>query len=361
MNWGKYWRPFKITVLATFVFICGCIYIVNPYGDIPFAPPFTKALMATNQRFSYPSVARNPDFDSAVFGTSTSRLLQPKRLDQAFGGSFANLAMNSATAYEESRIFEVFLRRHPAPNTIIIGVDISWCRVADHLDKYTFRPFPEWMYDSNPWNDIPQLLSFKTLEITGRKIGYLTALRGTKYDMTGYRDFLPPASEYDIARAREHLYGSSQPKQKVLPKEPVKVDDATRKSWNYPALPLLEKMMANLPDSTRKVLFFVPYHAYHQATPGTVEWTQWDECKSRVANIVGTTKNGTLADFMIPSPLTTVDSNYWDSLHYSSAMSVKMVEYLKRSSENLPAENGEYRLLETTAPPETTLTTAKDN
>ena len=345
MNWKKYWRTLVTTTLGIFIFVCSVIYIVNPYGDIPFAPPFEKAVMATNQRFSYPSVARDPDFDSAVFGTSTSRLLQPEKLNAAFGGSFANLAMNSATAYEQYRLFQVFLRKHPRPRTVIIGVDNVWCHVSDTLIKYTFRPFPEWMYDDNAWNDIPELLSFKTLEITGRKIGYLIGVRDSKYDINGYRDFLPPASEYDLDRAREHIYGSVKQKKHEIPENPVQISDKELAAWEYPSHDLLKDILVSLAPETRKVLFFVPYHAYFQAVPGTRNWYVQQECKSRISSIVASFQNVTLADFMIPSALTTVDQNYWDPLHYSSEMSVKLVSDLKLASEHKVSVDQDYRLL----------------
>lgn len=347
MNWKKYWRILKTTIIATFLFVCVCVYVVNPYGDIPFAPPFENAVMASNQRFSYPSVARDPRFDSAVFGTSTSRLLQPEKLNAAFGGTFANLAMNSATAYEQYRISQVFLRNHPQPKTIIVGIDNVWCHVTEKLVKYTFRPFPEWMYDDNAWNDIPELLSFKTLEITGRKIGYLLGMRDSKYDITGYRDFLPPASEYDLDRARQHIYGSVTPKSHDVSRNSVQISNQVREDWNYPSHALLNDFLSALPAETRKVLFFVPYHNYQQAVEGTHAWYQQQECKSRVAEMVTAVPNATLADFMISSPLTTVDQNYWDPLHYSAEMSVKVVSDLKQASEHVGSQDGDYVLLVT--------------
>ena len=73
----------------------------------------TRAPVATNARFSFPALARSAKFDSAVFGTSTSRLLRPVMLDPEFGARFANLAMNDATAYEQARILRRVRAAHP--------------------------------------------------------------------------------------------------------------------------------------------------------------------------------------------------------------------------------------------------------
>ncbi|MCC7282510.1 MAG: hypothetical protein IT556_09020, partial [Acetobacteraceae bacterium] len=54
-------------------------------------------------------LARSARFDSAILGTSTSRMLRPAVLDPLFGARFANLSMNDATAWEQYRLGLVFL------------------------------------------------------------------------------------------------------------------------------------------------------------------------------------------------------------------------------------------------------------
>jgi hypothetical protein len=144
------------------------ILLLDPYGVSPIRLPIARPIMDINQRYMYPQIVRSKAFDSVVIGTSTSRLLDPAQLDKAFGGTFANLAMNAATAWEQTELAKLYLRHQPTPKTLIIGLDQMWCVDEKSLVKVTFRGFPEWMYDENPWNDLPELLSTKTLEITGR-------------------------------------------------------------------------------------------------------------------------------------------------------------------------------------------------
>ena len=80
------------------------VVLVDPFDTLPLSPPADRVPVATNARFAFPALARSPKFDSAIFGTSTSRLLRPAVLNAAFGARFANLAMNAATAYEQSRL-----------------------------------------------------------------------------------------------------------------------------------------------------------------------------------------------------------------------------------------------------------------
>ncbi|HEX4889120.1 MAG TPA: hypothetical protein VFW37_01955, partial [Alphaproteobacteria bacterium] len=60
-----------------------------------------------------------------------------------------------------------------------------------------------------------------------------------------------------------------------------------------------------------------PYHHARQSLPDSISGMEWAECKKRVGAIAAQTPNTIAADFMIESPLTTTDTNYWDPVHYS--------------------------------------------
>jgi len=346
MNWTGYWKCLLGTFVGVLILLIGLLWIVDPYGNLPGSPPFERTAMASNQRFSYPAVARNQSFDSAVIGTSTSRMLEPGVLGAAFGGRFANLSMNSATAYEQARLFGVFQGTHAAPKTVLIGLDGVWCTVAATPAKYTFRRFPEWMYDHNPWNDIPHMFEFKSFENAGRQAAYLLGLKAAKYGPDGYANFLPPESEYDLRKARQAIYGSPEPKTKTPSASSVAIPAGQRAQWFYPTHAYLRKMLESLPVATRKVLFFVPYHAYSQPLPGTKAFIELQECKDRINAIVAPVENAALLDFMVVSPLTVRDENYWDSLHYSATVAEKFVRLIARAAENRRAPDGEYRILD---------------
>lgn len=313
------WRGFWKTVLSTAGGLAAILYaavaIIDPYDTLWFSPPFDRAPVTTNQRFSYPAIARKARFDSVVIGTSTSRLLRPAKLGEVLGGGFANLAFNSGTAYEQSRILALFARHHPDARTVIFGIDIVWCKTGQSYPKYTFRPFPPWLYDEDPWNDLTHLFNLPTFEQAGRQAAFLLGLRPKKYDRSGYANFLPPSEEYDLVRARLNLYGEAGPRRKAPVKPPIMLDEAVVAAWQFPDHPLLRGMLAALPEATRKVVIFVPYHAASQPSPGSRHAAVWRECKRRITKIADDFANSFVLDFMIPSEITRRDENYWDYLH----------------------------------------------
>ena len=251
------WREFVHWLVGICLCVLGFLFVlvvvVDPHDHLVFSPGWQRALVNTNQRFSYPTVARNPGFDSAVFGTSTARLLKPIDLNQSFGGSFANLSMNSATAHEQSQLLALFLRHHLDVSTIALGLDVVWCS-KDLQPKYTFRPFPEWMYDDNPWNDFLYLLNAETVEQVGRQIEYWLGKRSQKYGPGGYQNFLPAVEDYDLKKARRNIYGPKGRRAKSVPTESA----STTEKWTFPDHALLKEMLSVAPRTPSRFFFSCP-------------------------------------------------------------------------------------------------------
>src|SRR5690606_21597141 len=142
-------------------------------------------------------------YDSLIVGSSTSRLLDPERLNGPFGARFVNMAMNSMQAWEQRIMIDLFLRTVGAPKVLLIGIDAVWCNPqADRLRAE--YGFPEWMYDDDRWNDLLHLLNTATAEITGRMIGNRLGLYGERVRQDGYGVFVPPEEQYDLAKARQY-------------------------------------------------------------------------------------------------------------------------------------------------------------
>src|SRR5947199_4219350 len=108
-TWDRFLRQTLLTFGGLLAFAYAFILLLNPYGHLPWHPFGAHVIMDINQRFQYPAIARSRLFDSAVIGTSSSRLLDPDRLDAALGGRFANLAMNAARSWEQYQLARLFL------------------------------------------------------------------------------------------------------------------------------------------------------------------------------------------------------------------------------------------------------------
>jgi hypothetical protein len=314
-RWRRFFRRLLLIATLMSAAIYGFIVILDPFDTLVLSPPFDRSPIASNQRYAFPALARKVAFDSIILGTSTSRSLEPAELDPLFDAHFVNLAMNSATAYEQWRLGTLFARHHPGAKVALIGLDIVWCRAGDTLEKYTERAFPEWMYDDNPWNDYLEHFNLYALEQASIELAVLLGLEPRRYGRDGYTPFLPDERDYDLARARTHLYPGGAPLPAAID-PPIVLSAAERNALNFPALPLLRDLLAALPTATQKILYFAPYHVSAQPAPGSRGAAVWAACKDRVAALAANVARARVVDFMVASRITANDENYWDRLHY---------------------------------------------
>jgi len=318
--------------------------LVDPYGANPLRLRFQRPLMDINQRFMYPQVLRSGEFDSAVFGTSTIRLLKPSHLEAAFGGHFANFGMNAATPFEQSEAARLFIAHAPDVRNVIWSLDRSWCDPDANAPAklLTERAFPSWLYDGSRWASIPHLFNLRTLEIGARVVMNRLGLMKERLPRDGYEVFTPPEASYDAARAAAHIWGGAR--HGILPVEPpFEASPATRSAWQFPALQWSEATLAALPASARLLALFPPVHIAIQAVPGSLEAAMEDECKARIARIIAH-HHGTTVDFRFASPITTNDSNYWDPLHYRLPIA-KLIADLLRDAAQGETAGPDFRVL----------------
>jgi hypothetical protein len=335
-GWRRFFRLAAGSAAASVALIYAFIVVVDPWGMLPLSPRFDRVPVTSNQRFSYPMLARSPQFDSAIIGTSTSRLLRPEALNAAFGARFVNLAMNDATVFEMSSIFNVFHRAHRRPKVIIFGLDVRWCVTGDSYQRLTPRPFPPWMYGRDLWRGYGEMFNLFAMQEAGKEFGVLTGLKKPDMGRDGYTSFVPPDTRYDPARVAERLRDYD-----------VMVPGGDRSgppaAWRYPTLEVLRDDLARLPADTRKILFFVPYNHRMLTPPDSDGAVVWNECKRRAAALARILPQTDVVDFLLPSPITGVDDNYWDGMHYRVSVADRLAQDLTAAIRGEPSED--YRLL----------------
>ena len=330
--WAVFSRLFLIG--AAFVGLAAIIAtaLLDPYGLRvgPGHPP--GPIMDTNQRLSYPQIARGGDFDAAVFGTSTARLLDPTALDAAFDARFANLSVNAATPDEQIRLAQLFLE-HRAVKAIVFSLDATWC-AADPPAR-TANAFPDWLYEpGTPWGVLRQF-SLRSLTIAAQTGLARLGLVRPRIRSDGYAVFTPPEALYDPVRARAHIRAGT-----LDPAAPADRSDAP-----MPALTQLETLLRRVPAGALKLIALMPVHAAAQGAPGSPIGRREAACKARVADI-GAKSDAVVVDFRIPSPVTTQDTNYWDALHYRLPVAARIVADLKTAvSTGADDPAGIYRVL----------------
>jgi hypothetical protein len=340
-HWCGHFRMMLLTALCLAGALYAFILVLDPYQNVPFSPDFERAPIDTNQRFSYPAIARRADLDSAVFGTSTTRLLDPRHLDRFSGARFANLSMNGATAWEETQLFMLFNRHHPRARHLVFGIDTVWCEPGTSYEETTFRTFPRWMYDEDPWNDLLYLFDDKALENAVRQLEFLRGERRAKYEPNGYRDFVPDLGVWSLERARAAIYGRADFDPATAPPAPEGWPSLREPGLRYPTHALMQRMLAAAPRDAQKILVLVPYHVQFLRNDAV----RMTECKGRLVEIAAGQPNTHVVDFMIPSELTARDEHYWDVLHYSTGVAREIERMIFEAADRRQDRPGYYRYL----------------
>jgi hypothetical protein len=106
---------------------------------------------------------------------------------------------------------------------------------------------------------------------------------------------------------------------------------------------LLVEMLDSLPPETVKILAVVPYHIFSQPLPRTPADAVWAECKRRLASMAAARANVHLVDFMIESPITTRDENYWDPLHFRMPIADRLSDAMAEAVKARRDQPGVYR------------------
>jgi len=324
MSWAGFLKRFFAVLGLGLGLLLSLVVLMNPFGNLPVRAFGPHVIMDTNDRFQFPAIVRSGAFDSAVVGTSSSKLLDPAWLERAFGGRFANLAFNDGRAWEEYRLTLLFLRTVPRPRTLLFGIDWVWCAAAADVDRITGRGFPPWIYDEDPWNDWLYVLNWRSVETAGRQLANRVGLLPARFPANGFDVFVPPEPAYDAAKAKLNIWRSRP--NPILPQAPAyAATDQDRGRWQFPALAWLEELFTKAPAGTRLILAFMPAHVAGQPQPGSEEAAREAECKVRMAGIADR-RGAHFVDFKIVSPITVEDANYWDPLHYRLPIAKRIVE-----------------------------------
>ncbi|MGE3246051.1 MAG: hypothetical protein AB7F96_03235 [Beijerinckiaceae bacterium] len=316
--WARFLRWFGAGLGALLAFALGAVFLFDPYGLVPFSLPFKRDLVDLNQRYFYPLVLRQGQYDSFIAGTSTIRLVDPKALDPVLDGRFANLGMNAATAWEQWKLLDLQLREKGKPKNLVIGLDMRWCdQKADTPEgRLTERGFPDFIYDGNRWNDLLYLLNGKTLEIVGRAIGVKLGWREPRYREDGYRIFTPPEAVFDLARVRLKLWPDGKPVPLKPVKPPVVLTQQEQQALSFPAVDrYLKDILARTRPQTHVVLVWTPAHRSRLPIPGSRDDAEEAVCKAR-AEKLAQASGAMIVDWRYISPLTVDDTKFWDAFHY---------------------------------------------
>lgn len=313
---GGLWRRFAITLvagtLAVLAAIVALAIVVDPY-DSGRSTLFEKpGVRPQGPRTANASRGRDPAFDAMVVGNSRIQLLSPERLNQATGLNFVQLAVPGSGPKEHMAMIDWFLRHRQAPpRALVVSVDDLWC--TSDPDLPNDKPFPFWLYSSDPLEYAEGLVRFDLLEELPMRFAYLFGKDRERARPDGYWDYEPEYTALGYTtnpalrkRLEQKPYASAQRFEK----------DPLAGQRRFPAAERLKEVAAALPAETALVLIVPPAYINIQPPAGTEKAFTLQACKAALTAAAQVHPKSAVVDWRVDRPENRNPDLFFDALHY---------------------------------------------
>ncbi len=309
-GWRRFLRVYAGTLLALGAVAYALVLAIDPYNTGRFTPFDRIVVGSMGPRFEHVGLARNPDFDSAVFGNSTGQLVDPARIGALAGGRFVSLTAGGTGPVEQLATMKFFRLNHAQPGALIVTMDTSWCQDDSFFARDRINhPFPFWLYDDDPLAYLAEVMTFRTITFSRRKVLRLLGRRPGPERADGYDDF-----EKGRMWRYEEAWARLGPDRRLAVDAP---GAAPAREESFAALDELDRVIAGA-TATKVVLAFMPQYAGTLPAAASPEGRRLALCKARAARIARERERVAVIDMMVDAPETRAVENFWDPLHYRS-------------------------------------------
>jgi hypothetical protein len=305
-EWGRWLATFLTALALGAAAVFAFVLIVDPYDSGRVGLTGIKGVRDASPRTANASRARDPQFDSAVFGNSTGQLVKPEELSRLTGNRFVQLTVPGTGPREQLAIMDFFVRQHRQVGALVITVDESWCARDPALPMQ--HPFPFWLYGESNLEFLGRLFSTRALRLSWQRLLVGAGLR-QRSAADGYWDYEKEgAGEFAPAIVPRHDGGPA----------PANVSE------DFPGVALLGAAIRKLPADVPVVLFVPP--AYHTMLPraGSLAAAEEAACKSALKKLVAGRPRSNFIDFHVDNALTRDAANFMDFGHYRAVIVRKM-------------------------------------
>ena len=148
--------------LAALVAVGAFNACVDPFQQFRLATAHPPRFYAQLHRYIAPGLAKNAVYDTLLTGSSIVENTRNDAIGAACGGTGLNVAMPALTGYEQGLILRTALAAKPLRRAIVV-LDFTAFGGPPDARHPLAGPLPLYLYDRNPFNDFPYLLSLSVL------------------------------------------------------------------------------------------------------------------------------------------------------------------------------------------------------
>ncbi|HZI84994.1 MAG TPA: hypothetical protein VFF44_13835, partial [Casimicrobiaceae bacterium] len=157
------WVAAVLAVVIACLFAAGAFVVwVDPFQQYHLASRFAPRFYFLHHRYINPGLARNQAYDTIVSGSSIMENTRNDFVARVCGGSSVNLSMPAMSASEQRLMIETAFANRTLKRVIAV---LDFNEFSGSVDERqdVAGPLPRYLYDGNPFNDLPYLLSADVL------------------------------------------------------------------------------------------------------------------------------------------------------------------------------------------------------
>jgi hypothetical protein len=304
-------RAWLKTFCITLVAACGSpflfLIVIDPFDSGRFPSLPIRGVIDAQPRRAAVSRGRDPQFDAAVFGSSTGQLMEPSTLSRATGLRFVQLTIPGGGPDEQLVVLRWFLRHHREIGALALVADASWCIPDPRLPEP--KPFPTWLYSDSDLEYLSHLFNGLSFEFAARRVRLAlgmaqpTAADGyANYDVGGLA-LQPPASLPDKETATA-----------IAPAD-----------LPFPAIDRLGDLLDAFAPTAPLAIVMPPVFVTVLPRQGSAEANVLASCKARFARFARLRPRGSFLDFRVDDDPARDPGNFRDKVHMRTRLA-QMVE-----------------------------------
>lgn len=202
-----------------------------------------------DESFINPGMASHFDYDAIITGSSLSSNFKTTDADSILGVKSIKPVFRDGRPADFSDMLTVAFRDRPGIKTVVWGIDPHvWCRTT--TTEHRAPDHPGWLYDKNPFNDLPYLFNKDVLRIYS--LGFASrSLRGEPAESLDSYTYWGDEFEFSRSAALSHYW------------RPEKADTQKPRSYYFAAVEdqfeqNMERLLRDNPQ-TEFILTCSPY------------------------------------------------------------------------------------------------------
>ena len=286
---------FCLSLLLAIPVVWAFLIVIDPFDTGRLTPLKRTGMFYAGPRKANASRMRDPSFDAAIFGNSTSQLINPQRMNALTGQNFVQLTVPGTGPMEQRAMIEQLFRvRGDGIKTLILGFGALWCDPPRQTS--TLHPFPFWLYTDNTVDYLRGLFRMDSIHSVPRRIQALRK-KQRMADRDGFSDY-ELTSIYDETTIP------------VVPELPIS------KTGVHSARDSLAAVLVIIPPQTRVILLHPPAF-----TPANIHLSARGLetkrlCKSELADVAAKRPHTVVVDRWVEDVFTRNRSLFYDYNHY---------------------------------------------